>query len=178
MRTVIDRRAALLGCAALAWLPALVAQAGTKAGAAADPVSIVAAIYRRSLKEDGGQFLWLAAADRPRTFSRSLVELWAKAEAHKPPDDDLGPIDFDPVTATNGMTLGSFKVRREKQDAATATVVAMLHYKDAAPRPADGDRVSYDFVREEGEWKVDDIRAASAHPPWSVRELLERYLKT
>jgi hypothetical protein len=177
MTTLIDRRAALLGCAVLAWLPARPALAGTKMGVAADPVSIVTAIYRRSLKEDGGQFLWLAAADRPKTFSRSLVELWAKAEARKAPDDDLGAIDFDPVTATNGMTLGSFKVVREKQDAATATVTAMLHYRNAAPRPADQNRVSYDFVLEAGQWKVDDIRAASADPPWSVRELLERYRK-
>jgi hypothetical protein len=37
--------------------------------------------------------------------------------------------------------------------------------------------VRYDFVREAGNWKIDDIMGASDGEPWSIREMLATSLK-
>jgi hypothetical protein len=34
-----------------------------------------------------------------------------------------------------------------------------------------------DFVRDAGQWKIDDIRSASDGSPWSIRGILETSLK-
>ncbi len=39
------------------------------------------------------------------------------------------------------------------------------------------DMIRYDFVREAGGWKIDDIRSAVDGKPWSIRRLLVNYLK-
>jgi hypothetical protein len=41
----------------------------------------------------------------------------------------------------------------------------------------DDDVVRYDFVRDGGHWKIDDIRGATDGKPWSVRGLLTYSLK-
>jgi hypothetical protein len=37
--------------------------------------------------------------------------------------------------------------------------------------------VRFDFVRDAGQWKIDDIRGASDGDPWSIRSMLESSLK-
>ena len=37
--------------------------------------------------------------------------------------------------------------------------------------------VHYDFVREAGQWKIDDIRGSSDGEPWSIRAMLAGSLK-
>jgi hypothetical protein len=37
--------------------------------------------------------------------------------------------------------------------------------------------VHYDFVREGGQWKIDDIRGTAEGTPWSMREILVRILE-
>ena len=44
-------------------------------------------------------------------------------------------------------------------------------------KPADR-TVRYDFVREAGDWKTDDIKGASDGEPWSIREMLATSLKS
>jgi len=145
-----------------------------KGAAASDPVAIATAIYQKAAAgkgESGGQFLWLDPKVRPRTFSRSLVALWAKAEAATP-EGDIGPVDFDPVTNSQDPGLKSFSVVSEKQTAAAATVAVTLTETIAARRVATDRTVRYDFVLEEGRWKIDDIRSTADGHPWSLRKLL------
>jgi hypothetical protein len=37
--------------------------------------------------------------------------------------------------------------------------------------------VRYDFVRDNGDWKIDDITGASDGEPWSIRDMLTAALK-
>ena len=142
-----------------------------------DPSAIVTAIYRRAAKgkgDSGGQFLWADKAARPKFFSNAMVALWAQAEAKT--EGDGGPIDFDPVTNSQDPNLKSFKVAAEKQTATTATASATM--LGGWPRKFSADEtVHYDFVREGGQWKIDDIRGAMDGTPWSVREMLVRSLE-
>jgi hypothetical protein len=144
-----------------------------------DPAAIVTAIYQRAAKgkgDSGGQFLWLDKAARPKFFSNAMVALWAQAEA-KTPEGDAGPIDFDPVTNSQDPDLKSFKVATEKQTAATATVSATILGRYGPRKFSADETVHYDFVREGGQWKIEDIRGASDGKPWSVSEMLVRSLE-
>jgi len=38
--------------------------------------------------------------------------------------------------------------------------------------------VRFDFVRDQAQWKIDDIRGASDGQPWSIREMLKAALKS
>ena len=143
-----------------------------------DPLAIVNALYTRASTgkgDSGGQFVWLEAKDRPRYLSKSLVALWAKADAHTPKGDE-GPPGFDPVTNSQDPEVKSFTVATEARDSGTAVMAVTI--KAASPRPHAADEtVRYDFVRDGGHWKIDDIRGTIDDKPWSIRALLTDSLK-
>jgi hypothetical protein len=134
-----------------------------------DPVAVIRAIYRRAVKGDGPN--WSEKADRPKDLSKSLIALWAKTDA-KLVAGDVGPVDFDVIADTNGLTLTGFSLASEKQDGETATIAATLVYKEGNPRP-EPSVVRYDLVREGGRWRIDEIRGGH----WSVRKMLARFLE-
>ena len=144
-----------------------------------DPVAMIKAIYTRAAKgkgDGGGAFIIENAAAKANYLSKSLVELWAKADA-RTPKDDVGPIDFDPVTNSQEPDVKSFKVVAEKLEAEKAVIAVTLTGRNAR-RTKPADRVlRYDFVRDAGQWKIDDIRGASDGDPWSVREMLAASLR-
>lgn len=145
-----------------------------------DPPGIVTSIYTRAAKgdgESGGAFVTQGKAARAKYLSKSLIALWAKADAHTP-DGDVGPIDFDPITNSQAPSVKSFVVTPEKLDSGTATIAAKMTrgYEKPDANPAD-EVVRYDFVRDGGHWKIDDIRGAVDGKPWSVRALLTNSLK-
>ena len=86
---------------------------------------------------------------------------------------DEGPVDFDVVADTNGLTLTGFALKVEKRTDTTATVAATLRYKERNPRPQPS-VVRYDLVLEGGVWKIDEIRGFD----WSVRAMLGESLKS
>jgi hypothetical protein len=144
-----------------------------------DPVAIVNAIYARAAKgkgKGGGAFVIENKAAKVKYLSKSLAELWAQADAHTP-KDDVPPIDFDPVTNSQEPDIKSFKVVTEKLDADKAVIAVTLIGHGAPPsKPAD-QVIRYNFVRDSGAWKIDDISGASDGEPWSVRDLLTESLK-
>jgi uncharacterized protein YecT (DUF1311 family) len=143
-----------------------------------DPAGIVTAIYQRAANgkgDSGGQFLWADKAARPKFFSNAMVALWAQAEAKT--EGDGGPIDFDPVTNSQDPDIKSFKVTTEKQTAATATASATMLDRDGPRKFSADETVHYDFVWEDGQWKIDDIRGEMEGTPWSVRQMLVRSSK-
>ena len=76
-----------------------------------DPVAIINAIYTRAAKgkgDGGGTFVIENKTAKAKYLSKSLIELWAKADAHTP-KDDVPPIDFDPVTNSQEPDVKSFK---------------------------------------------------------------------
>jgi hypothetical protein len=145
-----------------------------------DPVGIVTAIYTRAAKgkgDGGGGFVIENKAAKAEYLSKPLIALWAKADA-RTRKGDSGPVDFDPFTNSQDPDVKSFKVAAEKQQADTATVAVTLesHQREARANAADK-TIRYDFVREAGEWKIDDIKGAVDGRPWSVRALLAASLK-
>lgn len=135
-----------------------------------DPVAVIAAIYRAAVRGAGPS--WIEKSERARDLSRSLVALWAETDRKRVAGDE-GPIDFDLVADTNGLTLTGFSLAVEKQDDKTATVAATLAYKEGNPRPQPS-IVRYDLVRENGQWKIDEIRGAH----WSARAMLKLFLRS
>jgi hypothetical protein len=168
----------------------LTAMSGLFAGAASrralaapvspnDPVAIVNAIYARAAKgkgDGGGAFIIESKAAKAKYLSKSLVELWAKADDHTP-KGDVGPIDFDPVTNSQEPDVKSFKVVVEKLDADKA-VVAVTIAGRGTPRAKPADNlIRYNFVRDNGKWKIDDISGTSDGEAWSIRDMLTESLK-
>ena len=144
-----------------------------------DPLAIVNAIYARVAKgkgDSGGAFVIENKAAKAKYLSKSLIDLWAKADAHTP-KDDVGPVDFDPVTNSQEPDVKSFTAVAEKQDATTAVIAVTITGHGKPPtKPADG-IIRYSFVREGTQWKIDDISGASDGEAWSIRGMLKDSLK-
>jgi hypothetical protein len=172
---ITRRKLFLLGATVL--IAADTAQAAS--AALGDPVAIVNAIYTRVAKgkgDGGGGFVIENKAAKAKYLSKSLIRLWADADAHTE-KGDVGPIDFDPVTNSQDPDVKSFKVVAEKLEADKA-VVAVTITGHHAPSPKPEDQViRYNFVRDDGQWKIDDISGASEGEPWSIREILKESLK-
>ena len=174
---MITRRAlALTGLSAFAVSPlALAAPPAT-----GDPVAIVNAIYARAAKgkgDGGGAFIIENKAAKTRYLSKALVALWAKADVHTP-KGDVGPVDFDPVTNSQEPDVKSFSVAAEKLEADKAVVAVTIAGHGAAREKAADNTIRYDFVRDGGEWKIDDISGASDGEPWSIHGMLADSLKS
>ncbi|MDR3436304.1 hypothetical protein, partial [Telmatospirillum sp.] len=130
---------------------------------------IMQAIYDDAVH--GETLDWLGAGQRRKYLSKSLFALWAKSDAKKPPYGDAGPIDFDLTEDTNGADLKTFVITVPKQTVDRASVYVQLGYSVPSP---DGEHVViYEFVRENGRWKVNEIHTKV----WSLRTLLSNWLK-
>ncbi|UZE47100.1 DUF3828 domain-containing protein [Rhodopseudomonas sp. P2A-2r] len=174
---MLARRAFVVAALALLATPSAHA-----APVANDPLAIVNAIYARVTAgkgDEGGGFVTLEKPARAKYLSKSLAALWNKAEA-RTPKGEVGPVDFDPVTNSQNPDVKSFTATAEKLDAALATVAVALTSSSAQePRKhAEDNTIRYDFVRDGGHWKIDDIRGAVDGEAWSVRQLLTDSLKT
>jgi hypothetical protein len=143
-----------------------------------DPVAIINAIYTRAASgkgDGGGAFVIEDKAAKAKYLSKSLVDLWAKADANTP-KGDVGPIDFDPVTNSQEPDVKSFKVVAEKLDADKAVIAVTITGRTARAKPSD-DIVRYNFVRDDGKWKIDDISGTLDGEAWSIRDILKESLK-
>jgi hypothetical protein len=145
----------------------------------ADPAGIITTIYARAAKgkgDGGGAFIIENTAAKAKYLSKSLMELWAKADAHTP-KGDVGPVDFDPVTNSQEPDVKAFEVTVEKQDAAKAAISVVITGRNAPARKPADQTIRYAFVRDANGWKIDDIKGASDGEPWSIRDMLTDSLK-
>jgi Protein of unknown function (DUF3828) len=174
---MITRRA-LISTAMTGLLTSAMARPALAEPPSPDPVAILTAIYTRAAKgkgDGGGAFVIENKAAKAKYLSKSLIALWAKADAHTP-KGDVGPVDFDPVTNSQDPDVKSFKVTADKLEADKAAVAVTMTGRSARKSPAD-DVVHYDFVREGGGWKIDDIKGSVDGEAWSIRGMLEESLK-
>jgi hypothetical protein len=144
-----------------------------------DPVAIITAIYTRVAKgkgDGGGGFVIESKQAKAKYLSKSLIALWAKADAHTP-KGDVGPVDFDPVTNSQDPDVKSFKVDAEKLEADKALISVTLTGRNTPPRKPADRLIRYDFVRESNGWKIDEIRGAIDGEAWSIRAMLTDSLK-
>lgn len=175
---MLQRRPFILLCAATAAYLAvpldLQAQSPTNA-----PSGIVSRIYTNVVKgkgDGGGGFIMADRTAKAKYFSKSVIALWTKADAHTP-KGDVGPIDFDLPTNSQDPGVKSYNLVTEKMDNATATITVTMTNNGGPRKNAADDVVRYDFVRDGGHWKIDDIRGAADGAPWSLRGLLRESLK-
>ena len=174
---MITRRA-LISTAMTGLLTSAMARPALAEPPSPDPVAILTAIYTRAAKgkgDGGGAFVIENKAAKAKYLSKSLIALWAKADAHTP-KGDVGPVDFDPVTNSQDPDVKSFKVTADKLEADKAAVAVTMTGRSPRKSPAD-DVVHYDFVREGGVWKIDDIKGSADGEAWSIRGMLEESLK-
>src|SRR6266702_2800345 len=143
------------------------------------PAAILTAIYARAAKgkgDGGGAFIIESKAAKTKYLSKAPVGLWAKADAHTP-KGDVGPVDFDPVTNSQEPDIKSLQAVAEKQEAEKAVIaVTITGHGPPRAKPADN-AIRYHFVRDAGQWKIDDISGSSGGEPWSIREMLTGSLK-
>jgi hypothetical protein len=145
-----------------------------------DPVAIVNAIYARAAKgkgDGGGPFIIENNAAKARYLSKALVALWAKADAHTP-KGDVGPVDFDPVTNSQEPDVKSFSVTAEKLEADKAVIAVTIVGRGTPRKNPTDNAIRYIFVRDDAQWKIDDISGASDGEPWSIRGMLTESLES
>jgi hypothetical protein len=140
------------------------------AGADPQPAEILTGIYKEAVK--GTTSDWLEPKRRGNYLSKSLLALWAKAD-RKTPKGEVGAIDFDLTTDTNALELKGFEIKSERQSDMAAVFAVKLAYREPYVRKGPPPVVTYEFIREGGRWRIDNIRA----PEWSVRDLLTLWLK-
>jgi len=177
-RRKISRRALILAGMTGLLAGAIARDASAAPASQNDPVAIINAIYTRVAKgegDSGGAFVIENKAAKAKYLSRSLVDLWAKADANTP-KGDVGPIDFDPVTNSQEPDVKSFKVVPEKLEADKAVIAVTITGRTARAKPSD-DIVRYNFVRDDGKWKIDDISGTIGGEAWSIRDILNESLK-
>jgi hypothetical protein len=144
-----------------------------------DPLGIVTEIYARVTKgkgDQGGGFVIDTKASRAKYLSKPLIALWDKADAATP-KDEVGAIDFDPVTNSQDPDVKSVTTATEKLDTDKATIAVTLTSHRAERTNAADQVIRFDFVHEGDKWKIDDIRGATDGAPWSVHALIVQYLK-
>ncbi|MBI5129726.1 MAG: DUF3828 domain-containing protein [Rhodopseudomonas palustris] len=172
---MLSRRSLLIFTASLAALAAPAAASAQAAPPANDPVALLTALYTKAAKANAGGDFVNAPKSRAKVLSKSFAALWSKAES-KTAKGDIGPIDFDPVSNSQDPDIKSFAIKVEQQDSGSATLAVTLTGSQKRSKPADG-VIRYDFVRDGGHWRIDDIRGAVDGEPWSVRKLLTDSLK-
>src|SRR6202140_2652768 len=121
-------------------------RAGAAQSSPNDPASIINAIYTRAAKgkgDGGGAFIIENDAAKAKYLSKSLVALWARADAHTP-KGDVGPIDFDPVTNSQDPDVKSFKVVAEKLEADKAVIAVTIAGRNTPPRKGADQVVHYE----------------------------------
>ena len=124
-----------------------------------DPVAIVKSIYPEGSQSEAAVSLQMRAPHR-RALSKSLAALWKKSDDATPAEDEPVP-GFDIASNSQGMDVKSAAVSYERRGAASATVVAKLTAAHPYVRHSPADNVvRYDFVREAGRWKINDVRSA------------------
>ena len=141
-----------------------------------DPARFVASIYADG-REDAVCAEWLDGARRGEWFSRSLTALWAQcdARAHKT-GDELGAVDFDVATNSQGLEVRRFTVKTLSRDASHASVVARLTSDNWLRKSERENEIRYDLVWERGRWAIADVHSVIEPNAWSLRAILTPYL--
>ena len=134
-----------------------------------EPRDIVATIYR------------LAAADlrkakpvspffdrevREKYFSKAFDLLVTTRETKAAHDGDAA-LDFDPISASQDAELQKVTLKTDVLELGKATVSASFtnHGQPTV--------VTYDFLRQDDAWTIDDIKGTTEKEAWSVRKILK-----
>ncbi|MDK9697140.1 MAG: hypothetical protein OEL76_12165 [Siculibacillus sp.] len=144
------------------------------AAPAGSPEAFVAAIYARITAGDGtaGGSEFTDPTARDRWFTAPVVEMWREGDERAEKDGDIGPVDFDLLTASQDPMVRRVAVEPRGAGADVATVrVGLFSSKKA--KPGEKPYATLDFVlkRAAGGWRIDDV-LSRAKETWTLRELL------
>ena len=150
-------------------IAALVAAPLSRARATDSPKDIVEGLYRSAARKKGE---WddpiFKAPARQRLFSKALLAAWTAADAHNKADE-VGWLDFDPISNSQDPDVNDLRVTVLREDASKTSIQAAFR---VAPDPKSRvDRVVFEFMLEDGAWKLDDIAGNPNGDRWSIRTL-------
>jgi hypothetical protein len=170
---MISRRSSFFGfaaitlCAAFAFGSEALAQS-----APPGPVAIVRSIYQGAGARE--MAFGLDPAERKRFLSKSTLALWEKAEAvSNPHGDEVGAVDFDIPTNSQGAELKSYSIVSSEIGPNRATVVVKVALDNWIRHSPEDDVLRYHFVLEDGRWMIADIAGHADGKPWTLLEILE-----
>ena len=143
-----------------------------------EPEAIVKSLYEAVMKDTMGPAFGVTAKDR-RMLTKSLRTLWNTAEKKaNPTGKELGAIDFDFVSMSQDPNIASYTLKTEKRNDQHATIVATFVIGPNHTHTGQKVVVNYDFLREDGAWKIDNVRSSIGKKPWTLRDNLALHLKS
>ncbi len=133
-----------------------------------EPRDVVATIYRLAatdLKKAGSRSPFFDRAVREKYFSKSFDLLVTSAETKAAHDGDA-VLDFDPISASSDAESQKVTLKTDVLELGKATVSASF------ANHGEPTVVTYDFVRQDDSWKVNDVKGTTNKEAWSVRKIL------
>ena len=134
-----------------------------------EPRDIVAAIYKLAVadaKKSEPTSPFFERRVREKYFSKSFDLLVTEAET-KAAHDGYAAFDFDPISASQDAEIQKVTLKTDILDTGKAVVSAsFLNHEQSTV-------VTYDFVRDDGDWKINDIKGTTEKEAWSVRKILK-----
>ncbi len=132
-----------------------------------EPRDIVAAIYKQAaIDVKKAKATPFENRDtREKYFSKSFDLLVTTAETRAAHDGDAA-LDFDPISASQDAELQKVTLKTDVLELGKAVVSASFtnHGQPTV--------VTYDFVKEDGAWKINDLKGTTEKEAWSVRKIL------
>ncbi len=160
--------AVALGQTVVPSVPVPAAKSAAAPAAVEEPRDIVAALYKLAAaqeRRDKASPFYDAKA-RARFFSKSFDVLVTTAGT-KAAHDGAASLDFDPISASQDAELQKVTLKTDLLESNKAVVsAAFLNHKLPTI-------VTYDFVREDGNWRINDIKGTTEKEAWSVRKILK-----
>ena len=133
-----------------------------------EPRDVVATIYRLAaadLKKTGSEGPFFDRAVREKYFSKSFDLLVTGAET-KAAHDGKATLDFDPISASQDAELQKVTLKTDVLELGKATVSASF------ANHGEPTVVTYDFIRQDDSWKINDVKGTTNKEAWSVRKIL------
>jgi hypothetical protein len=141
-----------------------------------EPEAIVKSLYEATKKNPMKPGFGTKADLKLLTVS--LKTLWDKSEKkYNPTGKELNAIDMDIVTMAQDAEIASYTIATETRDAQRATIVATYVMGKGYDTAGQKTVVNWDFLREGGAWKIDNVRSTLDKKPWTLRENLELHLR-
>lgn len=133
-----------------------------------EPRDVVETLYKLAiaeLKKAKGTSPFYNRQVRATYFSKGFDLLITSAETRAAHAGDA-ILDFDPISASQDAEMQKATLKTDVLESEKAVVsAAFLNHKQPTV-------VTYDFVREGGDWRVNDIKGTTEKEAWSVRKIL------